>query len=188
MDYFGESMRREILPQNAFLEDKVEISPEEATQICDDLGLDKWGTPKTWGVPAEPQRAVFCSRTLNLRSIRVIGYDMDYTLVHYKVVEWEGRAYHYAKENLREVGFPVDDLTFNPELVCRGLVIDKSLGNMVKVDRFGHVRRAMHGTRRLSNQETHRLYGRQLIDLREGRHVYKTYNILYRYNLWHVCK
>ena len=24
------------------------------------------------------------SRTLNLRSIRVIGYDMDYTLIHYK--------------------------------------------------------------------------------------------------------
>ncbi len=27
-------------------------------------------------------RRVYCNRTLNLRSIRAIGYDMDYTLVH----------------------------------------------------------------------------------------------------------
>lgn len=169
MDYFGESTRGEILPNAAFLGRGLELSPDEASAFCNDLGLDKWGTPTTWGVPAEPQRAVFCSRTLNLRSIRVIGYDMDYTLIHYKVVAWEGRAYHYAKENLRQVGFPVDDLEFNPELVCRGLIIDKDLGNMVKVDRFGYVRRAMHGTRRMANRETHRVYGRQLVDLRENK-------------------
>lgn len=30
-------------------------------------------------------RGIFCSRTLSLRSITTIGYDMDYTLVHYNV-------------------------------------------------------------------------------------------------------
>jgi hypothetical protein len=30
-------------------------------------------------------RGIFCTRTLNLRCISVIGYDMDYTLVHYNV-------------------------------------------------------------------------------------------------------
>ena len=30
-------------------------------------------------------RGIFCSRTLNLRSITTIGYDMDYTLIHYNV-------------------------------------------------------------------------------------------------------
>lgn len=35
-----------------------------------------------------------------------------------------------------QVGFRVEDLQFNPELVCRGLVIDKELGNMIKVDRY----------------------------------------------------
>jgi len=38
-----------------------------------------------------------------------------------------------------KVGFPVDELIFDRELVCRGLIIDKKLGNMVKVDRFGLV-------------------------------------------------
>ena len=116
MDYFGESTRGDILPTPSYLSDEsAQLSPEEATGICNDLGLDKWGTPTTWGLPAEPQRAVFCSRTINLRSIRVIGYDMDYTLIHYKVVAWEGRAYHYAKENLREVGV---QLVRIPACVC----------------------------------------------------------------------
>jgi len=38
--------------------------------------------------PAPPrERSIFCNRTLNLRRIRAIGYDMDYTLVHYRVEE-----------------------------------------------------------------------------------------------------
>ena len=34
-------------------------------------------------LPERPPRSreVFCNRTLNLRAIRAIGYDMDYTLV-----------------------------------------------------------------------------------------------------------
>ncbi len=28
-------------------------------------------------------QAVFCSRTLNFRAIQAIGYDLDYTLIHY---------------------------------------------------------------------------------------------------------
>ena len=42
---------------------------------------------------ANPCRGVFCSRTLDMESIDVIGYDMDYTLVRYRESVWEGRAY-----------------------------------------------------------------------------------------------
>ena len=62
----------------------------------------------------------------------------------------------------------MDDLVFNPELACRGLIIDKKLGNLVKVDRFGQVKRAMHGTRRLSIRETHDVYGRSTVELRDS--------------------
>ncbi|GJN06145.1 hypothetical protein PR202_ga23845 [Eleusine coracana subsp. coracana] len=89
-------------------------------------------------------RGIFCTRTLNLRSISVIGYDMDYTLIHYNVKAWEGRAYDYGMENLKSMGFPVDDLQFDPDLVIRGLIIDKEKGNLVKADRFGYIKRAMH--------------------------------------------
>ncbi|RZB91132.1 hypothetical protein D0Y65_023506 [Glycine soja] len=30
---------------------------------------------------------------------------------------WEGRAYDYCMENLKNMGFPVDGLAFHPELV-----------------------------------------------------------------------
>lgn len=30
---------------------------------------------------------------------------------------WEGRAYDYGMENLKNMGFPVDDLEFDPDLV-----------------------------------------------------------------------
>nr|XP_034925778.1 cytosolic purine 5'-nucleotidase-like isoform X2 [Populus alba] len=86
---------------------------------------------------------------------------------------WEGRAYDYCLGNLRSMGFPVDGLAFDPDLVIRGLVIDKEKGNLVKADRFGYVKRAMHGTRMLSTQDVSEMYGRELVDLRkENRWVF----------------
>ncbi|XP_068484368.1 uncharacterized protein [Phaseolus vulgaris] len=118
-------------------------------------------------------RGIFCSQSLNLRSISAIGYDMDYTLVHYNVKAWEGRAYHYCMENLKKLGFPVDGLTFDPDLIIRGLVIDKEKGNLVKADQFGYIKRAMHGTKMLSTRAVREIYGIELVDLRlEGRWVF----------------
>src|SRR5215813_12080248 len=100
-----------------------------------------------------PGRHIFCNRTLNLRSIRAIGYDMDYTLVHYHVAEWERRAYDFLKERLLARGWPVRDLEFDPNLVCRGLVVDLDTGNLVKANRFGFIKRAMHGTKVMNFDE-----------------------------------
>jgi hypothetical protein len=60
--------------------------------------------------PKPDERGVYCNRTLNLHTIRAIGYDMDYTLIHYKVDEWEGRAYAYIKDKLLSIGWPVEEL------------------------------------------------------------------------------
>ena len=93
---------------------------------------------------------------------------MDYTVVHYKWRKWEAEAYECAKDVLKGFGFPVSDLSFDdPELVCRGLVIDKERGNFLKIDRHGFVRRAMHGSKRLQEAEIDEFYGRSIVDLRE---------------------
>ncbi|KAJ6719929.1 5'-NUCLEOTIDASE DOMAIN-CONTAINING [Salix purpurea] len=134
---------------------------EEAGDLLNDLGISSPSSVRN------SSRGIFCSRTLNLRSISAIGYDMDYTLIHYNVKAWEGRAYDYCLENLRSMGFPVDGLAFDPDLVIRGLVIDKDKGNLVKADRSGYVKRAMHGTRMLSTQDVSEMYGRELVDLRK---------------------
>lgn len=119
-----------------------------------------------------PQRRVFCNRTLNLRAIRAFGYDMDYTLVHYHVHEWERCAYEHLKGRLLARQWPVDDLAFDPELFVRGLVIDRELGNLVKANRFGYVKRAAHGTGMLEFDRQRKVYSRVLGDLSDDRWVF----------------
>lgn len=129
------------------------------------------GTTQNPGVPdafAHP-RGLFCNRTLNLRSIEAIGYDMDYTLVHYHVELWEERAYAYVRQGLAARGWPVEDLVFDPSLVIQGLVVDTETGNVVKANRFGYIKRAFHGTRALSYSELRDTYRRSLVDLHDRR-------------------
>ncbi|MFQ6047106.1 MAG: HAD-IG family 5'-nucleotidase, partial [Gemmatimonadales bacterium] len=118
------------------------------------------------------RRGIFCNRTLNLRAIKAIGYDMDYTLVHYRIEEWERRAYEYVKEKLAPRGWPLDELQFDPEMVTRGLIIDVELGNLVKANRFGYVIRATHGTRVIPFEEQRAIYARTLVDLEQPRWVF----------------
>ncbi len=122
--------------------------------------------------PPPRGRGIFCNRTLNLRAIRAIGYDMDYTLIHYHVGAWERRAYEYLREKMGELGWPVGALEFDPDLVIRGLILDTELGNVVKCDRFGFVKSATHGTRPLEFEAYRELYARTVIDLREPRWVF----------------
>ena len=117
----------------------------------------------------ERARGLFCTRTLNLRSIKAIGYDMDYTLIHYRMEAWERRAYAFIKEGLLEANWPVEDLEFEPELAARGLVIDRELGNVVKANRFGFVKSACHGTATIPFEDLRRVYSRTVVDLGEPR-------------------
>jgi HAD superfamily 5'-nucleotidase-like hydrolase len=124
-------------------------------------------TPGLEHVP--PGRQIYANRTLNLRTIRAIGYDMDYTLVHYHADIWERKAYDRAKELLAADGWPVHDLEFDPNFVIRGLVIDSELGNIVKANRFGYVMRATHGTRLMEFDEQRDVYRHTPVDLSEPR-------------------
>jgi HAD superfamily 5'-nucleotidase-like hydrolase len=117
-------------------------------------------------------RGVFCNRTLNMRSIKAIGYDMDYTLVDYHVDRWERRAYERARDKFESLGWPVKGLEFDPDAVIRGLVIDTELGNLVKANRFGFVKKAVHGTRDLGYEEMRDAYTRTMIDLALPRWIF----------------
>jgi len=127
----------------------------------------------TLEVPKPPRsRGVFCNRTLNMRSIKAIGYDMDYTLVDYHVERWERRAYDRARDKFESLGWPVKGLEFDPDAVIRGLVIDTELGNLVKANRFGFVKKAVHGTRDLNYEEMRDAYMRTMVDLALPRWVF----------------
>jgi HAD superfamily 5'-nucleotidase-like hydrolase len=119
-----------------------------------------------------PGRQIYSNRTLNLRTIRAVGYDMDYTLVHYRSDVWEQRVYDRLKELFVADGWPIENLEFDASLVIRGLVIDTNLGNIVKANRFGYVMRAAHGTRPMSFEDQRDVYLHTLVDLSEPRFVF----------------
>jgi 5'-nucleotidase len=123
---------------------------------------------------------VYCNRTLNLRSIRAIGYDMDYTLVDYHVEAWERRAYERTRDKLSALGWPVGDLAYDPQAVIRGLVIDVEKGNIVKANRHGFVTRAVHGTRELTFEEQRAAYMGTVVDLSQPRWAFL--NTLFSYS------
>ena len=119
-----------------------------------------------------PERRVFCNRTLNMRSIQAVGFDMDYTLVHYDEQEWEARAYEHVQRRLLQRGYPVEALRFDATLFARGLIIDLRLGNIVKANRFGYVTRAAHGTALLAHEVQRAAYSQVWVDLSEPRWVF----------------
>lgn len=119
-----------------------------------------------------PDRRVYCNRTLNFRSLRAVGYDMDYTLVHYDPDAWEGAAFAHAVGLLADRGWPTETLRFDPQRYVQGLTIDLHLGNLVKPSRFGYIIKAAHGTAQLSFDELRRAYSGTFVDLAEGRWVF----------------
>jgi HAD superfamily 5'-nucleotidase-like hydrolase len=117
-------------------------------------------------------RRLFANRTLNLRAVRAVGYDMDYTLIHYNVEAWETRAYEHIRHGLLQRGWPVDALRFDPQMIIRGLVIDLERGNLLKANRFGFVKKARHGTQTLGFEAQREAYSRTIVDLSEPRWVF----------------
>ncbi len=145
--------------------------PESAPRAASP-GIETAGRAIPAGESPGRERGLFCNRTLNLRSIRAIGYDMDYTLIHYRVDEWERRAFEYTREKLVARGWPVGGLEFDSSLVMRGLVLDLELGNHLKANRFGYVIKASHGTRFLDFDTQRKVYSRTMVDLGEPRYVF----------------
>ena len=120
----------------------------------------------------EHEKKIFCNRTLNLYSVQAIGYDMDYTLIHYNVEEWEYRAFENVKQKMLSEGFPVENIKFDYSKFTRGLVIDRELGNIIKADKFGYVKKALHGSKQLDFKEMRRLYSRTTVDLSSSRYSF----------------
>lgn len=114
-------------------------------------------------------RGVFANRTLNLRSVPVVGYDMDYTLIHYHSAEWEGAVFNHAQHALANSGLPVGDFTFDPAEFTVGLVFDLELGNVIKATRFGRVVRAQHGKSVLSFDQQRAAYSSTIVELSSPR-------------------
>ncbi|GJN23154.1 hypothetical protein PR202_gb10777 [Eleusine coracana subsp. coracana] len=92
-------------------------SPRGCSAVRMDSGaIEQASTGSIWSTPsAEPRsisigKEVFCNRSLNMRNITAVGFDMDYTLAQYKPETFEALAYHGTIEKLvKDLDYPEED-------------------------------------------------------------------------------
>lgn len=117
--------------------------------------------------------SVYVNRSLNLKNIKAIGLDMDYTLVRYHTEEFETLTYYSLTERLVSFkGYPksLTKLKFDFDKIIQGLVIDKKLGNILKLSRYGKVKSSFHGTAKIDFDVQKQIYANQEIDLSLSRY------------------
>jgi HAD superfamily 5'-nucleotidase-like hydrolase len=117
--------------------------------------------PEHQGISLPHSRQIYTNRALRLDEIGLCGFDMDYTLAVYSMRQIEELAFRMTLERLvANRGYPsyLTGLKYDHEYVIRGLVVDKDLGNIFKMDRHNHVGRCYHGRRQLSLDERRARY------------------------------
>lgn len=116
---------------------------------------------------------VFVNRILNMRKIKLIGVDMDHTLIRYNSEAFEALVYKLVTEKLVQLkNYPevIKSFTFNYHDAIRGLVIDTKNGNILKLSRYGAIRQSYHGTKAISFSDQQEIYRSIYVDL--GDHNY----------------
>lgn len=112
---------------------------------------------------------IYINRSLNLKKIKAIGLDMDYTIVRYNSKAYESFTFQQIVKKLIEIKkYPAEiyDLHFDYDLVIQGLVIDTHRGNLLKLSRFGKVKQAYHGMRPIPFKDQQQIY-KNIIDLND---------------------
>jgi len=122
----------------------------------------------------EPSRRVFVNRNLKMSTIRMVGFDMDYTLAGYDKHTLERLAYDATRDKLmQDRAYPdkIASLQYIPDFVIRGLIVDKKRGNLLKIDQYNYVTRAYHGTRLIPSAERKAMYRNSRIKLAGDKFV-----------------
>jgi len=103
---------------------------------------------------------IYVNRSLNLATVRAVGFDMDHTLAMYNREAFEALAFRETLKKFIDAGYPaaLSKLEFNPDFLIRGLLVDIDRGNLLKVDAHKYVKIAFHGHTRLDKETRHRLY------------------------------
>ncbi|MCR9204518.1 MAG: HAD-IG family 5'-nucleotidase, partial [Halobacteriovoraceae bacterium] len=112
--------------------------------------------------------SVFINRTINMKKIKAIGFDMDYTLVRYNSEAFERLTHQETVKKLHSVKkYPKEvlKLDFDYNRSIQGLVLDRFRGHLLKVSRFGKVKEAYHGLKPLDFKTMQEVYANRVIDL-----------------------
>lgn len=127
--------------------------------------------------PSEiPRRCrVYANRNLQLDRVRVVGFDMDYTLALYDQPRMEMLSIAATVDKLiglRNYPESIRGLTYDARFGIRGLVIDRETGNILKPDRYGSPGRAFHGRQPIDRALLNELYHKHRIRLSSERFAF----------------
>src|SRR5450432_846669 len=137
-----------------------------------DPGLSALLGDTTTEIDVARKNRVFCNRNLRMDSIETIGFDMDYTLALYHQDRLEQLSIQLTLDKLcTKHGYSeeIRALTYDPRWAIRGLMVDRQLGNVFKMDRHAHVGRCYHGKRELDHDQRKATYRNEKINLSSDR-------------------
>jgi len=109
-------------------------------------------------------RKIFALRNIHFRDVKAVGFDMDYTLSHYRSPEIDELAFRKASQLLvMERGYDkrLLAIAYDPEFAIRGLVLDGLRGNLLKLSTERMVVRACHGSHAMEREAIDSAYGRR---------------------------
>ncbi|PJD93098.1 MAG: 5'-nucleotidase [Legionella sp.] len=120
------------------------------------------------------EQKVFVNRILNMKKIKLIGLDMDHTLIRYHSEAFESLVYQLVTKQLVELkAYPqeINHFVFRYQEAIRGLVIDTKNGNILKLSRFGAIRQSYHGTQSIPFSEQQQIYRSTYVDLNDPNYM-----------------
>ena len=148
---------------------------KRAQHVLADPALSRLLASPREGREIERARQIFVNRNLRMNKIELVGFDMDYTLAIYHMRRIEQLSFEMTlKKLIQDYGYPaeISKVLYDHQFVMRGLVVDKVNGNLIKMDRYGHVGRAYHGRRPLSDDRWRRLYRELRISLKAPEYAW----------------
>ena len=117
---------------------------------------------------------IYVNRVLNMKHIKVVGFDMDHTLVRYHSDKFEQLTFNLAIERLiEEKDYPpeIRNFKFDFHNAIRGLIVDKFHGNILKVSQHNRIKNSYHGTQPLPYKEQRKLYQGSSVDLSDPMYM-----------------
>jgi HAD superfamily 5'-nucleotidase-like hydrolase len=109
-----------------------------------------------------------------MKHIKVIGFDMDHTLVRYNSDKFEKLTFHESlKKLISEKDYPkeISQFQFDFNRAIRGLIVDKVNGNILKVSLYNKIKTAYHGTKELTYKEQMKIYQGSSVDLSDPHYM-----------------
>merc|ERR1711991_1311727 len=134
--------------------------------------VPKRDLPETYYRP--PHDRIYVNRDLRMDKIKFIGFDMDFTLAVYKESH-DRLTFDLALKELVRLGYPeevTEKLQYDDSYPIRGLMLDISRANYLKVDMFGHISKCYHGSKQIPKKQLAGIYPSLMVNTNDRAALY----------------